>query len=66
VIVACKFLLVAVGSLLLLPGKLLYCSLNPTIGKFSGDARHRRRRRIKILQAFGNKADSVKLSTCRI
>ena len=38
--------------------------LNPAIGKFEGlasslsaeDARHRRRRRIKILQAFGNKA----------
>ena len=36
-------------------------NLNPAIGNFAEDVRHRRRRRIKILQAFGNVADLVKL-----
>ena len=35
--------------------------LNPAIGKFTGDARHQGRRRINILQALDNEADSVKL-----
>jgi len=36
-------------------------NLNPAIGKFIGDARHQGRRRINILQALDNEADSVKL-----
>jgi hypothetical protein len=36
-------------------------SLNLATGKFTGYARHRRCRRINILQVFGNKADSVEL-----
>ncbi|BCL60123.1 hypothetical protein DGMP_08160 [Desulfomarina profundi] len=35
--------------------------LNPAIGKFFGDARHQGRRRINILQALDNEADSMKL-----
>ena len=34
-------------------------NLNPAIGKFTGDARHQGRRRINILQAVDNDADSV-------
>ncbi len=34
--------------------------LNPAIGKFIGDARHQGCRRINILQALDNEADSVK------
>ena len=36
-------------------------NLNPAIDKFTGDARHQWRRRINILQAIDNEADSVKL-----
>ncbi len=36
--------------------------LNPAIGNFAGDARHQERRRIRILQALDNEADSVKLA----
>ncbi|HFQ90959.1 MAG TPA: hypothetical protein ENK27_12875 [Desulfobulbus sp.] len=39
----------------------LFLHLNPAIGNFAGDARHQGRRRIRILQALDNEADSVKL-----